>query len=88
MYRLSARFASTAISAFLLLLVLAPPLWSQADPEEVKIETVEVAAGIYMLVGQGGNIGVSAGEVGVFMIDGQFAPLTPKIQAAVAGRQR
>jgi len=36
-----------------------------------------------MLEGEGGNIGVSAGEDGVFLIDDQFAPLTPKIVAAV-----
>ncbi len=36
-----------------------------------------------MLEGEGGNIGVSAGEDGAFLIDDQFAPLTPKIIAAV-----
>jgi glyoxylase-like metal-dependent hydrolase (beta-lactamase superfamily II) len=36
-----------------------------------------------MLVGQGGNIAISIGEDGVFMIDDQFAPLTPKILAAI-----
>ena len=37
-----------------------------------------------MLVGAGGNIGVSAGPDGVLLIDDQFAPLTDKIRAAVA----
>jgi glyoxylase-like metal-dependent hydrolase (beta-lactamase superfamily II) len=37
-----------------------------------------------MLVGQGGNIGVSIGEDGVFVIDDQFAPLTDKILEAIA----
>lgn len=36
-----------------------------------------------MLVGQGGNIGVSIGEDGVFMIDDQFAPLSAKILTAI-----
>ena len=36
-----------------------------------------------MLLGQDGNIGVSAGPDGVFMVDDQFAPLTPKILAAI-----
>jgi glyoxylase-like metal-dependent hydrolase (beta-lactamase superfamily II) len=36
-----------------------------------------------MLVGQGGNIGVSAGDDGVFIIDDQFAQLTPKIIEAI-----
>ena len=50
----------------------------------VEITTEQVAPGIYMLVGRGGNIGVSVGADGVFMVDDQFAPLTGKITAAVA----
>ena len=50
----------------------------------VEIKTEQVVPGIYMLVGAGGNIGVSAGEDGVFMIDDQFAPLTEKIVTAIA----
>jgi cyclase len=38
-----------------------------------------------MLVGQGGNIGLSVGADGAFIIDDQFAPLSEKIQAAVRG---
>ena len=36
-----------------------------------------------MLRGSGGNIGVSIGYDGVFIIDDQFAQLTPKIIAAI-----
>jgi glyoxylase-like metal-dependent hydrolase (beta-lactamase superfamily II) len=36
-----------------------------------------------MLTGAGGNIGVSIGDDGVFVIDDQFAPLTSKIEAAI-----
>jgi glyoxylase-like metal-dependent hydrolase (beta-lactamase superfamily II) len=36
-----------------------------------------------MLEGEGGNIGVSFGDDGVFLIDDQYAPLTPKIIAAI-----
>ena len=59
----------------------------QAEEDQyagVEIQTTLVAPGIYMLVGEGGNIGVSAGADGVFMIDDQFAPLTEKITAAIA----
>ena len=35
-----------------------------------------------MITGEGGNIGVFAGDDGVFMIDDQYAPLTPKILEA------
>ena len=43
-----------------------------------------LAPGVSVLFGAGGNIGVSHGEDGTVLIDDQFAPLTPKIQAAVA----
>jgi len=63
----------------------APPIYAQdQDFSAVEIETVLVAEGVWMLVGAGGNIGVSAGEDGVFLIDDQYAPLTEKIRAAVA----
>ena len=78
----------------LLAAVLFGVAWSglAADEEadkfkDVQIETVSVAGGIYMLVGQGGNIGVSTGEDGVFLIDDQYAPLTERIKAAAVGPQ-
>ncbi len=58
-------------------------LAQQRNFDAVQIKTTKVADGIYMLEGEGGNIGVSAGEDGVFLIDDQFAPLTPKITTAV-----
>jgi glyoxylase-like metal-dependent hydrolase (beta-lactamase superfamily II) len=54
-----------------------------AQKKEVKIKVHKLTNNIYMLVGQGGNIGVFVGEDGVFMIDDQFAPLTPKILTAI-----
>jgi cyclase len=56
----------------------------QQDFEKVTIKTTKVSESIYMLEGAGGNIGVSVGEDGVIVIDDQYAPLTPKIQAAIA----
>lgn len=52
--------------------------------DTVTIRTIPVAEGVYMLQGAGGNIGVSAGADGVFLVDDQYAPLTPKIAAAIA----
>ena len=60
------------------------PAPTQPDFSTVEIKTEKVAEGIYMLTGRGGNIGVSVGDDGVFIIDDQFAPLTDKIKAAVA----
>lgn len=57
---------------------------SAQDMSDVEIETQRVADGVYLLLGRGGNIGVSVGEDGVFVIDDQFAPLTDKILAAIA----
>ncbi|MDN3639498.1 MBL fold metallo-hydrolase [Simiduia curdlanivorans] len=51
---------------------------------EVTIEAIPVAEGIYMLTGSGGNMGLSVGDDGAFLIDDQFAPLTDKIQAKIA----
>jgi len=56
----------------------------QQDFSKVSIKTTKVADGIYLLEGSGGNIGVSVGDDGVIVIDDEFAPLTPKIQAAIA----
>ena len=57
---------------------------AQDDPfADVTIQTVPVAGNISMLVGQGGNIGVSAGEDGVLIIDDQFAPLADRIRTAL-----
>ena len=50
----------------------------------VSIETVSVRDNISMLVGSGGNIGVSAGADGILIIDDQYAPLAAKIRAALA----
>ena len=56
-------------------------LFSQQS--EVTIKTTKLSDHVYMLVGQGGNIGISAGDDGVFIIDDQFAKLTPKIIDAI-----
>lgn len=59
------------------------PALAQDDMADVQIKTNDLGNGLYMLEGRGGNIGASAGPDGVFLIDDQFAPLTPKILAAV-----
>ena len=51
--------------------------------KEVKITAKKITDNIYMLQGQGGNIGLFVGNKSVFMVDDQFAPLTNKILAKV-----
>ncbi len=57
---------------------------AQAGLDSVQIRTQTLATGVYALFGAGGNIGLAVGEDAVFVIDDQFAPLTPKILAAIA----
>lgn len=56
----------------------------ERDFSKVEVTSAKLAEGVYMLAGAGGNLGVSAGESGVFLVDDQYAPLTAKIKAAVA----
>lgn len=58
--------------------------FAQQDFSAVEVKAQEVSKGIYMMTGAGGNLGVSVGEDGVFLVDDQYAPLTDKIRAAVA----
>jgi cyclase len=58
---------------------------AQDDYSKVEIKVTKVAGTVYMLEGAGGNIGVSVGEDGVVLVDDQFAPLAPKIRAALKG---
>ncbi|MGZ3577832.1 MAG: MBL fold metallo-hydrolase [Syntrophales bacterium] len=54
------------------------------DFTNVQIQTEKVADNVYMLVGAGGNIGISAGKDCVFMIDTSYAPLADRLKAAIA----
>ncbi len=53
------------------------------DQPKVEVRTEHVRGNIYALFARGGNIGVSVGDDGVFLIDDQYAPLTPLILAAI-----
>ncbi|HET6898115.1 MAG TPA: MBL fold metallo-hydrolase [Vicinamibacteria bacterium] len=57
---------------------------AQQDFSKVEITSEKLAEGVYMLKGAGGNIGLSVGADAAFLVDDQYAPLTPKIKAAVA----
>jgi glyoxylase-like metal-dependent hydrolase (beta-lactamase superfamily II) len=56
---------------------------AQSDMDDVKIEAQKVAGNIYMLTGAGGNMGVSVGEDGVFLVDDQYGALSDRIKAAI-----
>jgi cyclase len=70
--------------ALLLAVIVAPVAHAQQDFSQVKVTVIPVAAGIYMLQGSGGNIGLSVGQDNAFVIDDEYAPLTARIKAAIA----
>jgi cyclase len=65
--------------------VAAIQLSAQAAPDysKVEIKTTKLADNFYTLEGQGGTIGILVGPDGVLMVDGEFAPLSQKIMAAI-----
>lgn len=67
---------------FLLAFFLAAPAAAQQDLSKVEIQAHKLSDSVYMLMGAGGNMGLSVGE-DVFLIDDQFAPLTGRIEAAI-----
>ena len=70
----------------------APALAQAPDFPKIQSRVTKVAGNVYMIDGTGGfaggNIGVSVGEDGVLIVDDQFAPLAPKIQAALNDRSK
>ena len=79
-----AQYVSTSVLGICVMTMLALNTAIAQDRfAKVQIKTQQVADNVYMLVGSGGNIGVSAGRDGILIIDDQYAPLAPKIQAAL-----
>lgn len=76
------RFFAVVLAA--LLLISAPPAFAQQNFDTVQVRSQKLAEGVYMLTGAGGNIGLSIGDDAVFVVDDQYAPLAPKILAAIA----
>ncbi len=70
---------------FLLVLLGFGP--AHADQwEKVEIKQKALSKTVTMLTGRGGNMALSVGPEAVVLVDDQFAPLTEKIQAAIAER--
>lgn len=83
---LTHRTLSLVLRALAIAAVL--PAWAlpaRAQTDD-SVETVTVRDGsVYMLVGRGGNIGLSVGDDGAFLVDDKFAPMTDEIRDAVRG---
>ncbi len=69
------------------LLLTATTIFAQEKKQESQ-SLIKVTEHIYMLQDQGGNIGLSFGEDGIFMIDDQFDRNIAKTQATIASMDK
>ena len=84
MIRMERRFVTIAA---LTLACLLPAAHAQnIDFAGIQIQTVKVADGLYVLMGGAaqGNIAVSVGSDGMFLVDSMYAPMHQKIMDALA----
>ena len=79
------RFSAHIMAALIAVSPLAYSTFNTASAQDrfadVEVKATAIKGSVHMLTGAGGNIGVSAGEDGVLIIDDQFAPLAEKIAA-------
>lgn len=53
------------------------------DFSKIEVQAVKISDSICMLMGAGGNIGVSAGEDGVLIVDTSYAEMYEKLKTAI-----
>ena len=86
------RISKFSLSYTILVLCMLFLLDNVPSSQAQKFKDVEIIVnqldnnGTYMLVGKGGNIGLSVGDDGVLLIDSQFKQLTDKILSAINNR--
>ena len=66
-----------------LILYFLIPYFISAQDEKVSIKVDTLSRDVYMLTGEGGNIGIYVGEAYVFMIDDQFDRISEENKAAI-----
>ena len=72
------------LGSFLAVLLLTAGAVRAQDFENARVEMTDLGHGLYMMTGVGGNMVLSVGEDGVFLVDDQYAPMSDKIRAAIA----
>jgi len=74
------------IAASCLLLAIEAPASFAQDGQDAQVEfkTTKLTDNLFMLQGKGGNLGLSVGKDGVFLIDDDYKGLSDKIMAAIA----
>ena len=72
------------MKSLLLIVVLAVSVNARsAEDSAVEFATFQLSDTVYMLKGRGGNIGISNGEDGLFIIDDQVRPVTKELMQAI-----
>lgn len=72
------------VKPLLLAAVLLATVWNaSAQDQKVEFATFQLSDAVYMLSGRGGNVGISTGEDGLYIIDDQVSPITPQLLAAI-----
>ena len=79
--RVSFSAHAVVLGAVAWVLAAAPALAQRGD--DARITSTRVSGNVFMLEGQGGNMGACVGPDGVLLIDDQFAPLAKKIRSAL-----
>jgi glyoxylase-like metal-dependent hydrolase (beta-lactamase superfamily II) len=54
-----------------------------AQEKPVEFSTFQLSDTVYMLKGRGGNVGISTGEDGLYIIDDQLKPITAQLLQAI-----
>lgn len=65
-------------------ILVGPTVFAEDRFAAVEIKPTLVSGSVYMLVGAGGNIGLSIGEDGTLIVDDQFAELGERIQNTIS----
>jgi len=72
------------MKALLLIAIFITSITStQAQDKKVEFKTIQLSDTVYMLMGRGGNVGISTGEDGLFIIDDQVRPVTTQLLEAI-----
>lgn len=74
---------STLLLSMMFLNSLVLSTQAQDRFANVKMTSQKLDGSVYMMQGSGGNIGVSAGEDGILIVDDQYAPLAERIADAL-----
>ena len=59
-----------------------------AQDKPVEFTTFQLSDTVYMLKGRGGNVGISTGEDGLYIIDDQVRPVTSQLLQGHPENQR